>query len=78
MAGRRPGGGGLLQTFRALLVTLVCLSAGLTAVYGGASLSVVAGATAAGLVLGLVVVTVALPTPDPVDTETDPRLRWEE
>jgi len=78
MAGRRPGGSGLLRTFRALLVTLVCLSAGLTAVYGGASLAVAAGAVAGGLVLGLVVVTVALPTPDPSDRETEPRLRWEE
>jgi hypothetical protein len=78
MAARRPGGSGLLRTFRALLVSLVALSCGLTAVYGGASLPVVAGVAVLGLGLGLVVVTVALPTPDPVDQETDPRLRWED
>jgi hypothetical protein len=77
MAGRHPGGG-LLQTFRALLVSLVALSCGLTAVYSGASLPVVAGGAVLGIALGSVVVTVALPTPDSADQETDPRLRWED
>jgi hypothetical protein len=68
-----------LQTFRALLITLVCLSCGLTAAYAGASLAVITGATVTGLAVGVLVVTVALPTPDSVDGgETDPRLRWED
>jgi|APHM01.1.fsa_nt_gi hypothetical protein len=59
--------GGLVQTRRTLLVTLVCVSSGPTA--ADASPGVVAGATAGGLVM----VTIALPTSD----GTDPRLRWE-
>jgi hypothetical protein len=78
MAGRRPVGGGLLRTFRSLLVTLVCVSCGLTAVYAGASLGVVAGASVVGLLVGVVVVAIALPTPDSTDKQTDPRLRWED
>jgi len=78
MARRRPGGG-LMRTVRTVLVTLVCVSSGLTAAYAGASLGVVAGATVGGLVVGLVVVAIALPTPDGTDRqETDPRLRWED
>jgi len=80
MAGRRSTGDGLLQTFRSLLVTLVVLSSGLTAAYAGASLAVVAGATVAGLVVGVVVVAIALPTTgstDP-DGETDSRLQWDD
>jgi hypothetical protein len=55
-----------MRTVRTLLVTLVCVSSGLTV--AGASPGVVAGTTAGGPVA------VALPTPD----GTDPRLRCED
>ncbi len=59
-----------MRTVRTLLVTLVCVSSGLTV--AGASPGVVAGTTAGGPVA------VVLPTPDGTDRqETDLRLRWE-
>ena len=65
-----------LKGLRAVLVVLVGLSSGLTAVFAEASLLLVAGMTLLGFVFGFVVVAVALPKPR--ETPTNPRLQWDE
>lgn len=65
-----------LKGLRALLVVLVALSSGLTAVFADASLPLVGGATLLGVVFGLLVVAVALPKPR--EKPADPRLQWDE
>lgn len=65
---------GMLRSLRVFFVVLVGLTAGLTAVFADAALTVVVTATVVGLVFGVAVVAVALPRPD--DTEpVDPRFR---
>ena len=65
-----------LKGLRALLVVLVALSSGLTAVFADASLAIIAGATLLGFVFGILVVAVALPKPR--EKPTNPRLQWKE
>ena len=76
MGAARPAGGGMLRTFRWLLVVLVCLSSASTAVYAGASVGTALVVGLAGLGFGLAVVVLALPKPS--ERQPDPRLRWDE
>jgi hypothetical protein len=70
------GQGTLLGTLRNLLVVLLGVSSGVTALQAGATVVVAAGAAVLGLAVGAVVITVALPTPD--SGPADSRTQWEE
>jgi predicted permease len=70
------GQGNLLGLVWHLLVVLLGVSSGVTAVQAGASVVVAAGAAVLGLAVGAVVVTVALPTPDA--GPENPRTQWDE
>jgi len=74
MAG--AGQGNLLASIRWVLILFFGFSAGLTGFYAGADLLPVAGLVLAGLVVGALIVTIALPRPSH-EPRTD-RLNWDE